>query len=94
MNFLSILKYLKTLDNFNKFHPVICIGGHEIFEEYYDYYIIDGIVYVLGISATDTGSGGYKNLNLSKSDPGKCNPCSAGRKECNHDDSSPGHFCH
>ena len=64
MNFLSILKYLKSLDNFNKFHPVICIGGHEIFEEYYDYYIIDGIVYVLGISATDTGSGGYKTFSI------------------------------
>jgi len=64
MNFLSILEYLKTLEGFDNHHPVICVGSNEIFEEYYDYYIIDGIVYVLGITSTSVGSGGYKTLNM------------------------------
>lgn len=64
MNFLSILEYLKTLDNFNKYHPIICVGCHEIFEEYYDYYIIDGIVYIVAITSSDIGSGGYKTISM------------------------------
>lgn len=64
MNFLSILSYLKTLTDFSKYHPIISVGNKEIFEEYYDYYIIDGSLFILGISSTSVGSGGYKTLTL------------------------------
>ena len=64
MNFLSILSYIKTLEDYHKFHPIICIGCHEIFEEYYDYYIHNNMLYILGISSTDIGSGGYKVISV------------------------------
>ena len=63
-NVLSILSYIKTLDNYGKYHPIICVGCHEIFEEYFDYYIVDNLLYIVGITITDIGSGGYKTISV------------------------------
>lgn len=64
MNALSILKYMKTLPNFGKYHPIITIGDSNVFEEYFDYYIVDNMLFIVGVTITDIGSGGYKTLTM------------------------------
>jgi hypothetical protein len=47
---LDVLSYAKTLEVYKNHKPVFSLGG-TIFEEYYDYYIKDGLLFVVGTTA-------------------------------------------
>jgi len=47
---LGLLSYLKTLDGFEKHKPIISLSA-ETFQDYMDYFIIDGLVYLIGIQS-------------------------------------------
>lgn len=58
---LGILKYIKTLDKYgfvnnektNKYHPIICLGTENVFDAYWDYFIVDGRLFIVALMGSD-----------------------------------------
>lgn len=48
----DVLAYAKTLDGYKKHKPVITLGAN-VFEEYFDYFIKDGLIFIVGTTAIE-----------------------------------------
>lgn len=48
----DVLAYAKTLDGYKKHKPVITLGAN-VFEEYYDYFIKDGLIFIVGTTTVE-----------------------------------------
>ena len=48
VNNLGVLTYLRSLSNYKDHKPVISLSS-EVFQEYYDYYIVNGYLFIVGV---------------------------------------------
>ncbi len=48
---LGILSYIKGLDNFKKHKPIIALST-DVFEDYYDYFIVNGNLFIVTVQQT------------------------------------------
>ena len=68
---LGVLKYIKTLDKYGfangektkKYHPIICLGTENVFDAYWDYFIVDGRLFLIALMGSDNLLNGA-NLEL------------------------------
>ena len=60
---INVLKYIKTLENYKNYKPIITVGINNI-ENYYDYYIENDLLFIVFSTVTDDGKNSYFNLAI------------------------------
>lgn len=68
---LGVFKYIKTLDKYGfansektkKYHPIICLGTENVFDAYWDYFVVDGRLFLIALMGSDNLLNGA-NLEL------------------------------
>ena len=68
---LGVLKYIKTLDKYGfangektrKYHPIICLDAENVFDSYWDYFVVNGRLFLIALMGSDNILNGA-NLEL------------------------------
>jgi len=63
--YLKILEEIKKSEKYSpKTHPIITLNNSEIFEEYYNYFIVNNLLFIVNATFTDIGGNPYVRISL------------------------------